>query len=111
MSNSLTSRYERENRRYQRTAQTIISGSKCRHLNSAGRRLIMEYNGSLSDRALSFCNTSSMAGESATPGYENEGRADQDPRSRWRDGRFAYVKASSVQRQTETALRCSARTV
>ncbi len=29
--------YERENRRYQRTAQTMISGSKCRHLNIAGR--------------------------------------------------------------------------
>jgi hypothetical protein len=43
MSNSSTSRYESENRRYQRTAQTIISGSKCRHLNSAGRGLIMEY--------------------------------------------------------------------
>jgi len=42
MSNSSTSRYESENRRYQRTAQTMISGSKCRHLNSAGRGLIME---------------------------------------------------------------------
>jgi hypothetical protein len=25
-----------------------------------------------------LCNTSSMAGKSATPGYENEGRVDQD---------------------------------
>src|SRR4026208_1843403 len=48
-SNSSTSRYESENRRYQRTAQTMISGSKCRHLNSAGRGLIMEYTCSLSD--------------------------------------------------------------
>jgi NADH:ubiquinone oxidoreductase subunit 5 (subunit L)/multisubunit Na+/H+ antiporter MnhA subunit len=28
-----------ENRRYQRIAQTMISGSKCRHLNRAGRGL------------------------------------------------------------------------
>jgi len=42
VSNSSTSRYERENRRYQRTAQTMISGSKCRQLNSAGRGLIMK---------------------------------------------------------------------
>ena len=34
-------------RRYQRTAQTMILGSKCRHLNNAGRGLIMEC--SLSD--------------------------------------------------------------
>jgi len=42
VSNSSTSRYESENRRYQRTAQTMISGSKCLHLNSAGHGLIME---------------------------------------------------------------------
>jgi hypothetical protein len=48
MSNSSTSRYESENRKYQRTAQTMISCSKCRHLNSAGLGLIMEYTASLS---------------------------------------------------------------
>ena len=57
MSNSSTSRYERENRRYQRTAQTMISGSKCRHLNSAGRGLLMEYTAAYQTRSLSFCNT------------------------------------------------------
>jgi hypothetical protein len=57
MSNSSTSRYESENRRYQRTAQTMISGSKCRHLNSAGRGLIMEYIAAYQTRSLSFCNT------------------------------------------------------
>src|SRR6266436_2600224 len=55
-SNSSTSRYESENRRYQRTAQTMISGSKCRHLNSAGRVLIMEYTAAYQARSLSFCN-------------------------------------------------------
>jgi len=58
MSNSSTSRYESENRRYQRTAQTMISGSKCRHLNSAGRGLIVEYTAAHQTRSLSFCNTS-----------------------------------------------------
>src|SRR5258708_28616492 len=57
MSNSSTSRYESENRRYQRTAQTMISGSKCRHLNSAGRGLIMERTAAYQTRSLSFCNT------------------------------------------------------
>src|SRR6266478_3336538 len=57
MSNSSTSRYESENRRYQRTAQTMISGSKCRHLHSAGRGLIMEYTAAYQTRSLSFCNT------------------------------------------------------
>jgi hypothetical protein len=36
-SNSSTSRYESENRRDQRTAQTMISGWKWRHLNRVGR--------------------------------------------------------------------------
>jgi hypothetical protein len=57
MSNSSTSRYESENRRYQRTAQTMTSGSKCRHLNSAGRGLIMGYTAAYQTRSLSFCNT------------------------------------------------------
>src|SRR5580765_6557372 len=57
MSNSSTSRYESENRRYQRTAQTMTSGSKCRHLNSAGRGLIMRYTAAYQTRSLSFCNT------------------------------------------------------
>src|SRR5260370_41549534 len=57
MSNPSTSRYESENRRYQRTAQTMISGSKCRHLNSACRGLIMEYTAAYQTRSLSFCNT------------------------------------------------------
>ncbi len=57
MSNSSTSPYESENRRYQRTAQTMISGSKCRHLNSAGRGLIMEYTAAYQTRSFSFCNT------------------------------------------------------
>src|SRR4026207_458627 len=56
-SNSSTSRYESENRRYQRTAQTMISGSKCRHLNSAGHGLIMEYTAAYQTRPLSLCNT------------------------------------------------------
>src|SRR5882762_4652562 len=56
-SNSSTSPYESENRRYQRTAQTMISGSKCRHLNSAGRGLIMEYTAAYQTRSRSFCNT------------------------------------------------------
>src|ERR1700682_1973331 len=56
-SNSSTSRYESENRRYQRTAQTMTSGSKCRHLNSAGRGLIMEYTAAYQTRSLGFCNT------------------------------------------------------
>ena len=55
--NSSTSRYESENRRYQRTAQTMTSGSKCRHLNSAGRGLIMGYTAAYQTRSLSFCNT------------------------------------------------------
>src|SRR6266481_7753664 len=59
-SNSSTSRYESENRRYQRTAQTMISGSKCRHLNSAGRGLIMEYTAACQTRSLSFCNTAHL---------------------------------------------------
>src|SRR5215831_21309427 len=33
---SSTSRYEREYRKYQRTAQRMIAGSKWRHLNKAG---------------------------------------------------------------------------
>src|ERR1700694_4547715 len=56
MSNSATSRYESENRRYQRTAQTMISGSKCRHLNSAGRGLLMEYTAGYQTHPLGFCN-------------------------------------------------------
>ena len=59
MSNSSTSRYERENRRYQRTAQIMISGSKCRHLNSAGRGLIMGYTAAYQTCSLSFRNTAS----------------------------------------------------
>src|SRR5713226_2894115 len=59
MSNSSTSRYESENRRYQRTAQTIISGSKCRHLNSAGRGLIMD-TAAYQTRSLGFCNTAEI---------------------------------------------------
>jgi hypothetical protein len=46
-----------ENRRYQRTAQTMTSGSKCRHLNSTGRGLIMGYTAAYQTRSLSFCNT------------------------------------------------------
>ena len=61
MSNSSTSRYETENRRYQGTAQTMTSGSKCRHLNSAGRGLIMGYTAAYQTRSLTrslrFCNT------------------------------------------------------
>src|SRR5690242_21795838 len=57
MSNSSTSLYESENRRYQRTAQTMISGSKCRHLNNAGLGLIMEYTAAYQTRSLSSCNT------------------------------------------------------
>src|SRR5512132_2469720 len=57
MSNFSTSRYESENRRYQRTAQTMISGSKCRHLNSAGRGLIMEYTAAYQTHPPSLCNT------------------------------------------------------
>ncbi|PYT20071.1 MAG: hypothetical protein DMG58_34820 [Acidobacteria bacterium] len=49
-----TSRHERENRRYQRTAQTMISSSKSRHLNSAGRVLIMEHTAAYQTRSLSF---------------------------------------------------------
>jgi hypothetical protein len=45
-------RYESENRRYQRTAQTITSGSKCRHLKSAGRGLIMGYTAAYQTRSL-----------------------------------------------------------
>ena len=63
MSNSSTSRYESENRRYQRTAQTMISGSKCRHLNSAGRVLIMEHTAAYQTRSLSFCNTAVWSNE------------------------------------------------
>jgi hypothetical protein len=44
---SSTSRYDSENRRYQRTAQRIVSGAKCRHLNSAGLGLVI--GSSLSD--------------------------------------------------------------
>ena len=51
MSNSSTSRYESENRRYQRTAQTMTSGSKCRHLNSVGRGLIMGYTAAYQTRS------------------------------------------------------------
>ena len=54
MSNSSTSRYESENRRHKRTAQTMISGSKCRHLNSAGRGLIMECTAAYQTGSLSF---------------------------------------------------------
>ena len=54
MSNSSTSRYESENRRYQRTLQTMISGSKCRHLNSAGRGLIMEHTAAYQTHSLSL---------------------------------------------------------
>ena len=57
MINSSTSRYESENRRYQRTAQTITSGSKCRHLNNASRGWIMGYTADYQIRSLSFCNT------------------------------------------------------
>src|SRR5213593_3544987 len=39
VTSSSTSRYEREYRKYQRTAQRMIAGSKCRHLNKAGRSL------------------------------------------------------------------------
>src|SRR5579871_3023289 len=39
VTSSSTSRYEREYRKYQRTAHTMITGSKCRHLNNAGRGL------------------------------------------------------------------------
>ena len=35
----------------------MISGSKCRHLNSAGRGLIMEHTAAYQTRSLSFCNT------------------------------------------------------
>src|ERR1700745_439729 len=65
-SNSSTSRYERENRRYQRTAQTINSGSKCRHLNSAGRGLVMEYPAAYQTRAFSSCNTAAYTYQFAT---------------------------------------------
>ena len=54
ISNSSASRYESESRKYHRTAQTIISGSKCRHLNSAGRSLIMEYAARYQIRSTSF---------------------------------------------------------
>jgi len=57
MSNSSTSRYESENRRYQRTAQTMISGSKCRHLTRAGLGLGMEYSAAYQTRSFSFRNT------------------------------------------------------
>ena len=36
-------------------------GSKCRHLNSAGRGLLMEYIASYQTRSLSFCNTARRA--------------------------------------------------
>src|SRR6516164_7730616 len=36
---SSTSRYDSEYRKYHRTAHTMITGSKCRHLNKAGRGL------------------------------------------------------------------------
>ena len=62
MSNSSTSRYESENRRYQPTAQTIMSGSKCRHLNSAGNGLIMRCPAAYQTRSLSFCNTALCTG-------------------------------------------------
>src|ERR1051325_2385137 len=39
VTSSSTSRYEREYRKYHRTTHTIITGSKCRHLNRAGRGL------------------------------------------------------------------------
>jgi hypothetical protein len=39
VTSSSTSRYEREYRKYQRTAQRMIAGSKCRHLKRAGRGL------------------------------------------------------------------------
>src|SRR5215831_9321867 len=39
VTSSSTSRYEREYRKYHRTALTMITGSKCRHLNRAGRGL------------------------------------------------------------------------
>src|SRR5262249_2736890 len=39
VTSSSTSRYEREYRKYHRTAHTMITGSKCRHLNRAGRGL------------------------------------------------------------------------
>src|SRR5262249_17454769 len=39
VTSSSTSRYERQYRKYHRTAHTMITGSKCRHLNRAGRGL------------------------------------------------------------------------
>src|SRR5215471_3090600 len=39
LTSSWTSRYDREYRKYHRTAHTMITGSKCRHLNRAGRGL------------------------------------------------------------------------
>src|SRR5215469_14417282 len=39
LTSSWTSRYDREYRKYHRTAHTMITGSKCRHLNKAGRGL------------------------------------------------------------------------
>jgi hypothetical protein len=35
----------------------MISGSKCRHLNNAGRGLLMEYTAGYQTRSQSFCNT------------------------------------------------------
>jgi hypothetical protein len=54
ISNSSSSRCESENRRYQRTARTMISGSKGHHLNSAGRGLIVECTAAFQTRSLSF---------------------------------------------------------
>src|SRR5579862_5163851 len=39
----------------------MISGSRCRHLTSAGRDLLMEYNAGYQTHPLGFCNTSNLS--------------------------------------------------
>jgi len=96
MSNSSTSRYESENRRYQRTAQTMISGSKWRHLNSAGSGLIMECTAAYQTCSLGFCNTAQrLAFDEIPPTYLN---FDYNVSLKSRSARLLLQRMSSLRR-------------
>jgi hypothetical protein len=48
----------------------MTSGSKCRHLNSASRGLIMGYTAAYQTRSLSFCNTAISPAITPNPGQK-----------------------------------------
>jgi hypothetical protein len=68
----------------------MISGSKCRHLNHAGRGLIMEYTAAYQNRSLRFCNTAKQSEWRNIEGFDihNKNRREQYRRYRMNDADF-----------------------